>query len=123
MSIDITTEQRGNFLVVSCGGATDSTDEIMAYVDGFLALSADFGQDRILLDHRKLQVQMEHAGAYDVATRCIERMVDDRDLRVALVSRPERMEFARIYESIGLNRGVDIKAFESMEMAASWLTL
>ncbi len=123
MSLKYTTTQKDKFLVVTPEGSTDSPDELMGYIDELLGNSSQLELHKVLMDHRKFMVQMEHAGAYDIANRCIERMKDDRTLRVAVVARPERMEFARIYESIGINRGVSIKAFDSMKMAASWLIL
>ncbi len=123
MSIEFEIKQKENMLIVAPDGTTDSVDDLMSYIDGFLLKSDELGAQKIILDHRNIVVHMEHAGAYDIATRCIKRMTDDRTLRIAVVARPERMEFARIYESIGVNRGVSIKAFESVTMASSWLAL
>lgn len=123
MSLNYTTKQRDTMMVVIPNDTADGPEIIMEFVDSVLEQSQKLNLNMILLDLRLLIVHMEHAGAYEIAAKCVERMSEDRRLRVAVVSRPERMEFARIYESIGFNRGVDIKAFESEKMAASWLTM
>lgn len=123
MSIEYEVVKREQYLVVIPDDVVEEPAELMAFIEECLDKSNRLGLDRILLDNRKLAVQMEHAGAFEVANRCVELMSSIDTLRVALVSRPERMEFARIYETIGFNRGVQIKAFESLELAASWLCL
>lgn len=122
MTLQYTMKQRDGFLEVAPNAATDSADDIMAYVDEVLAQCRKLSFNRLLLDHRNLQFQKEHGGAYEVALECTKRMGDALNLHVAIVARTERMEFARIYETIGLTQGVLIKAFDEPAMAASWLT-
>lgn len=121
MNLDYAAKQRDGFLEIVPDAQTDSPGEIMSYVDEVLARCRELGVDRLLLDHRKLLFQMEHAGAYEVALQCTDRMTDDLHLRIAIVARPERMEFARIYETIGQFRNIRIKAFDDAALAASWL--
>ncbi len=122
MAIDYTVELKEQYVMVVADATTDSPAALAEYVDDLLADSEKHNLNKILLDHRKLIFEAEHAGAYDLAAMCIEKMPKDRPLKIALLARPERMEFVRIYETIGVTRGVEIKAFKDRSMASSWLT-
>lgn len=121
MPISYTKEMQGDYILVHAQGTTQDTDDLIRYIDRFVADCVDCGTNRILLDHRDLMFDRKFAGTYDVAVRCTKRMSLDHPYRVALIARPERMEFARVYETIGLNRGVEIKAFERPKLAKVWL--
>ncbi|MGL1862971.1 MAG: hypothetical protein OCC46_10670 [Pseudodesulfovibrio sp.] len=122
MAIDYTVELKEQYVMVVADATTDSPAALAEYIDSLLADSAKHNINKILMDHRKLIFETEHAGAYDLAAMCIEKMQKDRPLKIALLVRPERMEVIRIYETIGVTRGVDIKAFQDRSMASSWLT-
>ncbi|MDD3311136.1 hypothetical protein [Pseudodesulfovibrio sp.] len=122
MPVDYTLEERGGCLRVTVVGNTDSPDELIGCIDAVLADCARIGCGNILFDHRGLRFGREFVGNYDTALRLSRRLSTERPMRVALVSRPERMEFARIYEPIGVGRGAEIKAFDGAPMAVVWLT-
>jgi len=121
MGINYTAEGREGYLLVKTSGSTRSTDELVAYIDRLVAECEAHGLRSLLLDHRELDFDRKFAGTYDVALRATKRMSSDKPYRVALVSRPDRMEFARVYEPIGLGRGVTLKAFDGPQMASVWL--
>lgn len=77
---------------------------------------------QVLLDHRKIILPNDCSATYEVAVSSIEKLATKKTFKVALIVRPERMEFARIYEAIGHNRGLDLKAFEQVHMAMAWLS-
>jgi len=121
MPINYTVETRDGYLRVAIDGETDSPDELIACIDAVLAECGRSGCRNVMLDHRGLQFGRNAAGNYDAALKASGRLTSERPLRVALVARPERMEFAKIYEPIGFGRGTVIKAFDGPQMAAVWL--
>ena len=122
MGITYTTEDRDGYVLVRTTGSTRDIDDMEAYIDDLVDVCEKHGKRSLLLDHRELDFDRRYAGTCDVALRATNRMSPDRPYRVALVSRPERMEFARMYEPIGLGRGVTLKAFDGPQMASVWLT-
>lgn len=122
MPIEYTAITKDGYMVFIPEGSSDSPAELAAYIEALLAVSEKEAVHKILLDHRKINLQFEQAGTYELAAQCIDMMSSDRPMKVALVAPPERMDFARIYETIGVTRGVNIKAFEDDLMASSWLS-
>ena len=122
MVINYTTEDRDGYLLVKTTGDTRSIEDVEAYIDALVADCEQRGQHSLMLDHRELNFDRRFAATYDVALRVTRHMSPHRPFRVALVSRPDRMEFARVYEPIGLGRGMTLKAFEEPQMASVWLT-
>lgn len=121
MPIKYTLEEKGDFIQVTADDTTEDVQALLDYIDAVIAKSEELGIGRILMDHRKLIFSEDIALTYDLALQCVDRFSVDRPLKVSLVARPERMEAARIYESIGINRGVELKAFDRLKMAATWL--
>ncbi len=121
MTIRYKTEMKKGFLLVHAEGSSESPEELLDYIDSLLAEPSSAQAGKLLLDHRDLEFERNNIGIYDLAIQCIERFPANLPLKVALLARPERMEYARIYESIGLSANVDIKAFDRLKMASVWL--
>ena len=121
MPINYTIEESGNYVLVQAEGVSENLQEILEYIDAFIVQCEKCGIGNILLDHRKLRYGDNIALTYDLAIRCIDRLSTERPFKIALVVSPERMDFGRVYESIGINRGLDLKAFDRFKMAAVWL--
>lgn len=121
MTIEYTLEMKNNSIWFRPEGVSDRTEELLEYIDRILAECRERGTFRLLLDHRNFQFNCQYSGYYDVALQTIERMSPDRPLRVALLIRPERMEFLKVYEAIGVGRGATIKVFDRKKMASVWL--
>jgi len=123
MTIDYTTEIKDTYILIHPAGTTDSPDELLKYIDSFIADCKEHDKKNVLLDHRTIIFSRKHAGFLELAAKCIDKMAAARPLRVAMTVRPERMEFVKAYESIGFNHGVEIKTFDNMKMARVWLNL
>ncbi len=121
MAVEYTIEIKNDFIWFRPEGATDQTEELLEYIDSILADCREQGTFRMLLDHRNFQFNCQYSGYYDLALQTIERMSPDRPLKVALLTQPERVEFLKFYETIGVGRGATIKVFDRMKMASVWL--
>lgn len=109
------------YVLVHVEGITDSPDELADFIDDLQLEAESISLDKILIDHRNLKFERENVGTFDLAVKCLEKLNTVRKFKVALVSRPERMRFARIYETVGLTIGLKIKAFDKYKMASVWL--
>lgn len=122
MSIRYKTEARKDYLIVRAEGATDNPQELLEFVQALLKEAESHDLDRFLLDNRDLRFKRNHIGTYDAAVRCVDLLNQAKPLKVAMLSRPERLEYAKVYETIALTGRVDIKVFVKQNMAIAWLT-
>jgi len=119
--ISYSIEKKNSYVLVKSTGVTDSPEDMVRYVGKLVADCIEQGADKVLLDHRGLMYGRGYVGTYDVALKAMDYLDPNHPMKVALLSRPERMEFAHAYEYIGLGRGLDLKAFDSEEMAMVWM--
>lgn len=121
MSIEYDCELIDEYVLVRASGSSKETNEMLQFIDDAMQECRVNSVDLVMFDLRDLFYGREYRGTYDLAVQCVKRMSRQRPLRVALVVRPERMEFARVYETIGVSHGARIKAFERPTLATVWL--
>jgi len=122
MTIRYKTEQKNKYLLVRAEGVTDDPEELVSYVDALLHESASRESDKFLLDHRDLRFEQQDLGTYDLAVRCVDKLNQGHPLKVAMLTRTERMPYAKVYETIALTGQMRIKVFDRINMAVAWLT-
>lgn len=121
MAIEYTVHKKNEYLLVHSNATTDNPEELLEFIDNIIAECDKHEVNKLLLDNRDLTFEREFTGTYELAVKCIDKMEGERTMKIALIARPERMEFARVYETIGLTRGFEIKAFERPKLASVWL--
>lgn len=122
MGIDYTTEEKNGYLIIRASAVTDSPEDLLEYIDNIIAESERSNTNKVLIDNRELQFERRFVGTFELATQCVDHMTRDRNMKVALLAKSERMEYARVYETIGMARGFEIKAFDRPRIAAVWLS-
>ena len=121
MTITYTIERKNCYVRVKTTGVTNSPEDMLRYIGALVADCIGQGADKVLLDHRELMYGRGYVGTYDVALKTVDHLDFAHPIRVALLSRPERMEFAHAYEYMGLGRGLELKAFDREDMAMAWM--
>lgn len=121
MSIEYDCTIVDEYVLVRAFGTSEETNEMLHFIDAAMEECRVNDANMMMFDLRELFYGREYGGTYDLAVQCIKRMNRERPLRVALVVRPERMEYARVYETIGVSHGARIKAFERPTLAVVWL--
>lgn len=121
MGIKYSIEDISDFLQIKPCGSAQCSDDLFEYIAGFLAEAEKRGKNRLLLDHRELEVGIKRTDAYEAALKCFDLLTGRDPFKLAIVTLPERLPLARIYETIGLGRGADVKAFTDRRVAISWI--
>lgn len=122
MTIPYESIPMNGYMAVEPKAVPDGVDAIFQYIDAVLEDCTTANVFNILFDHRQLPFNEPEVDTFDIAARATERTLPDHPIRVAIVTRPERLEQTKIYETIGLNKGATIKVFGNRQMAAYWLT-
>jgi hypothetical protein len=77
---------------------------------------------RILIDLRGMSGGLDTLETYDVAGRELPRQkAVRRVLRSAILDRPENIERIRFFETVAVNRGLNVRVFADEAPAIEWL--
>lgn len=77
---------------------------------------------RVLIDIRRMSGGLDTLETYEVAGHEIPRQESvRRALRAAILDRPENIERIRFFETVAVNRGLNVKVFADEDLAVEWL--
>jgi hypothetical protein len=80
------------------------------------------GKHRVLVDTREADVHLSTTDIYDLGVALADEPVLRRE-KIALLVPPEENIDARFLETVGRNRGADLRAFTEFETAITWLIM
>ena len=121
MSIEYATRQDAACWHVQAEGEVDDASALVEYLCEIFEQCAEAKARRVLVDHRNLRFEPTDAATYEIAAGVSDALARSGLDRLAIVAPPERLEFARFYESLGAGAGVKIKSFERLRVASAWL--
>lgn len=75
----------------------------------------------LLVDYRKLQINVSIAEAFNIVKRYEARVPELKNVIIAGVFEKQNLTFANYWKEVGEKRGFFIKIFESMPVAEQWL--
>jgi hypothetical protein len=128
MSIDLDVTPQKGFLRVRVTGHVslrDANDALARMLEAVALKKAA----KVLVDCRDVQGTMTTADRYQHASFAAEelskwtRMGESRGTRLAYVGRPPSLDRRRFGETVAVNRGVNVKAFDNTEEALRWLEI
>ena len=98
--------------------------ELRESTSAFIALEADKGLNRFLVDTTEMKIASSMADIYDLPTKQYLEEQADRRGRVALMlpDCPKTKEAVLFYEDVCRNRGWMVQAFSKRQEAVDWLT-
>ena len=119
MVIDHDAKVEGNTLVVTAGGREASLDEARRYVAAVLDAAGQAGCTHILCDERKLEHSL---GTFDIYRKAeFTAHSAPRTTRAATVCSPGESADAAFWETVAVNRGLQVRVFTDPAEARAWL--
>jgi hypothetical protein len=121
MAISFEHEIQDDLLVVNASGFDESLRDPMDYGMAVLTIALEHGCRGILCDERHLEYRLGTLDLFDLAGAAAQHV--PRTLLVALVPDASGIEDAKFYETVAVNRGVQVRAFIDIDEARRWLDL
>lgn len=121
MPTNITIIQTQDFIRAAPDGALDLT----ASRDLLKDLVRKFdtaGQYHVLVDTRGAEVRLSIPNIFELGVALAAEPVLARQ-KVALLAPPEEQENAEFFETVGINRGANLRVFTDFETAITWLVM
>jgi hypothetical protein len=128
MSIDLEVTPEKGFLRVRVTGRVSLRDANDAFARMLVAVARQKAA-KVLVDCRDVKGTMTTADRYQHASFGAEelskwtRMGESRGTRLAYVAKPPSLDRRRFGETVAVNRGVNVKAFDNTEEALRWLEI
>ncbi len=97
-------------------------DTLLAAAAQATAFCDERNISRVLIDLRSMSGGLDTLETYDVAGRELPRQkAVRRVLKSAILDRPENIERIRFFETVAVNRGLNVKVFADEKKAIQWL--
>lgn len=119
MAIEYAIDSQGETLLVETWGRDESIEEVMEYGQAVIQAGIEKGCTKVLCDERNLEYALETIDTYEYAKFVAE--MAPKVGKVAIVFNPQCSEEAKFWETVAVNRGVQVAMFRDMEQARRWL--
>jgi hypothetical protein len=119
MGIQHNMSVEGRLLIVEAWGKDDSLEDVKQYGLAIIEAAVAAKCTRVLCDERRLQYDLDLMDNYDSATYIAE--LAPKVARIAIVCAPAFADSAEFWETVVINRGLQLRFFNDMDQARLWL--
>ena len=113
-------EKNGYVIAVLAGVRTPET--LVAAASETTTFCRDRGHTRLLINLRRMSGGLDTMQTFEVAGHGIPNQKHVRDLvRSAILDHTENIDRIRFFETVAINRGLNVKVFDDKERAIEWL--
>jgi hypothetical protein len=109
------------YLLVVGHGKRDNFSSMVEASALIQQMIIETGSRYLLVDYRKLQINVSIAEAFNIVKRYEANVPELRNVVIAGVFDKQNLTFANYWKEVGEKRGFLIKIFGSMTLAEQWL--
>jgi len=119
MAITTEFEFREGILYVKASGQDESVDDVIGYGQAVIEQAVRHQASRILADETALVYRI---GTFDLfASAKVLAENTPHITQSALVVNPDQVKDAQFFETVAVNRGLDVRMFTDIDQARKWL--
>ena len=119
MSISYTIKVDCELLRVTASGEDDILEEVKEYGMAVIGAAIQYGVSKVLCNEMDLRYLLGTFDTYESARLIAEAA--PKIAHVAIVCREENFEDAHFWETVAINRGLQIRVFKDIVAAERWL--
>ncbi|NTV97992.1 MAG: hypothetical protein HGA70_02355 [Chlorobiaceae bacterium] len=119
MALRYTAERDGDVLFVSVTGSDEGIHEVRQYVLDIIKAAFDKGVQRILCDETAIATRLDTLETFEIGTFIAKQLPPS--FRIAILYDPASLFDFRFFESIVVNRGIQMRIFTDQGAAKNWL--
>ena len=120
MAITFQIKMENNILVVVSSGFDESLKEVQEYGMAIYQAAIMNKCSRILCDERELEYRLNTLDTFKSAEYISESV--PTLARVALVCKPDNINDASFWETVAVNRGLQVRIFTDRDKAEKWIS-
>lgn len=119
MALKYTLKRDGDILFVRLTGSDDGLREVERYVLDVIRAALDEGLQRILCDETGITTRLDTLETFDIGTFLSRNTPPS--FRIAIIYDPQAYFDFRFFESVAVNRGMQLRIFTDIDPAREWL--
>lgn len=119
MSIEYRIDAANDILKVKSRGICEDLAELKKYLLGIHDIVMSTGSTRVLVDESQLEYALSTFQTYE--SGCFVAENAPRTIKIAIVSRSEGWEDSKFWETVVVNRGLNVKIFKDLQSAEKWI--
>ncbi len=119
MAISFEFQFKEGILLVKAKGRDESVEEVIGYGLSIKEEALRLGAEKILCDERQLIYALGTFNTFESAEFIAEHV--PKIAKVAVVCDPSNLGEAQFYETVVVNRGLELRVFTQMNEAKNWL--
>lgn len=119
MAINAEFHTEDDVLYVTASGRDDSIEDPLRYGASIIEQALIHQSKRILVDERELIYAISTFDLYETAKAMAENAT--QVVKAALVVNPAQVKDASFWETVAVNRGLDVHLFTDIDDAKKWL--
>lgn len=113
---------RQKYICVSHNSGEASAKEPSQYLAELAEICDKHNIHRVLLDERNITCTIGNIfGLMSLGDKLLQKLLVLRFHRLACATKPEQLKTAQDFEAVARNRGMNYRAFETIEAAEVWL--
>lgn len=120
MAIQYKFTTKDDILIVETSGEDDGLQEVLDYAEAIIEEGIRQNCTKIICDERKLIYRLSMSDTFELAKNT--SLAAPKIVSTAIITLPEFKEIIEFWETVALNRGLNIKVFFSLEDALNWLS-
>ncbi len=106
-------------LYVETKGFDESLEEVVRYNQAILQEGLDNNAQKVLCDERQLEYRLPLIDTFELAEDLAKNV--PYSIQIAMVTHPLNEQMILFWETVALNRGLNVKVFFDPKEAALWL--
>ena len=122
-STDYKLEHFEGFSIATSFGKRDNLLQIIDNISLVLEQVVKNGNEKLLVDFRKVDFNFPMADAYNIVKMFELRLRDYQHVKIVVVCPEEHIEFGSFWKEIGEKRGFDFFVASEYEEAENWLEI
>ena len=119
MAITYQFEVQGELLLVTASGKDEGRDDVKQYGRAVLECALANAVTRVLCDERKLEYALDLLSTFESAKYMAE--IVPKVARVAIVCKPGKAPHADFWETVAVNRGLQVRMMTDLAEATTWV--
>jgi hypothetical protein len=122
MNLNITTQNREEYLYIECKGEITSADELIEQSNLVYEEFLKYNPEKILLYEMEMDFPPGLSAYLNLVNHYMDNFVPEvRSIRVAVVIQDKYKDIGDFWETVCLNRGFQYQTFTDLSKAESWI--
>jgi hypothetical protein len=119
MAITFQSEIADGLLLITASGRDENLQQVIDYGSAVINLALETNASFILCDERNLEYALDTFDSFESAQQIAE--LAPKVIRIAIVCGPKFLEDGKFWETVAVNRALQVRVDTDIDRAKAWL--